>query len=79
MYRYDVPRHVPLEGDNPTTNLPLDAVSKMRSCFVLRVAMMNRIFIETGNGQVQHSAASRILMKSQDPWMHVVSGMMKCL
>lgn len=33
---------------------------------MLRVAMMNRIFIETGDGRVKHSAASRILREEPD-------------
>lgn len=32
---------------------------------MIRVAMMNRIFIETKEGRVRHSAASRILHQEQ--------------
>lgn len=63
IYHYDVPRHVPLEGDISYGELAsacgIQDVVMLRR--MMRVAMMNRIFIETGNGRVQHSAASRIL------------------
>lgn len=63
IYHYNIPRHVPLHSD--ISYAELSAACGIKDVAMLsrmiRVAMMNRIFIETKEGQVRHSAASRIL------------------
>ncbi|KAL1836086.1 hypothetical protein VTK73DRAFT_5207 [Phialemonium thermophilum] len=67
LYRHQVPKHVPVAGDISYADLAaasgLDEVLLRR---MVRVAMMNRIFVETDDGRVRHSAASRILHAEPD-------------
>lgn len=58
---------MPSNGDISYTELAdLTGVDEVLLRRMARVAMMNRIFIETTEGRVRHSAASRILNNEPD-------------
>ncbi|EXJ93212.1 hypothetical protein A1O3_01769 [Capronia epimyces CBS 606.96] len=62
IYHFRIPQYVPLQGDISCEELAvktgLDEVLLRR---VLRHSIINRVFAESDQGQVKHSAASRIL------------------
>ena len=62
MYRYDIAYHVPLDHEISYANLA-DAAGVDEGLLrrMLHMAMMNHIFIETRDGDVRHSAVSKIL------------------
>ncbi|KAF2152731.1 putative O-methyltransferase [Myriangium duriaei CBS 260.36] len=62
IYHHKLASFVPLDNDISYAELAM--ATNIDEVFVrrmVRVGMMNRIFIETANGRVRHSAASRIL------------------
>ncbi|KAI3339595.1 putative O-methyltransferase [Ustulina deusta] len=67
IYHHNIPQYVPLEGAISYTELAVaSSIDEVLLRRMLRVAMMNRIFIETSDCRVKHSAASRILREEPD-------------
>jgi len=62
IYHYNIPKHVPLVGSISYSELAaLTGFDEIFLKRMVRVAMINRIFLETPDGRVAHSGASRIL------------------